>query len=57
MNTCSLEPEFAKYAESDDTYYSFGRHGIIWTVLHILLGGIADPFVYYYIAGDIEQNA
>lgn len=34
-----------------------GKHGIIWTVLHILLGGIADPFVYYYIAGDIEQNA
>lgn len=38
MNTCSLEPEivfteFAKYAESDDTYYSFGRHGIIEEVL------------------------
>lgn len=33
------------------------KHGIVWTVLHVLFGFIADPFVYYYIAGDIEQNA
>lgn len=34
-----------------------GKHGIIWTVLHVLFGFIADPFVYHYIARDIEQEA
>lgn len=34
-----------------------GRHGIIWTVLHVLFGFISDLFVYHYIARDIEQEA
>lgn len=34
-----------------------GKHGIVWTVLHVLFGFIADSFVYHYIARDIEQEA
>mgnify|MGYP005894739667 FL=1 len=34
-----------------------GKHGIVRSVLHVLFGFTADPFVYHYIARDIEQEA
>lgn len=34
-----------------------GKHGIVRSALHVLFGFTADPFVYHYIARDIEQEA